>query len=91
MTRRFEAEQLVRDLASGDLPSDGDLLVRDEKGWVFEDVSTALARVQQSALTAKDTSTVDATYGNEERDVIGNNRTRIEEIEAVLQAVNLLP
>ena len=49
---------------------------------------TAVAK--QSALTAKDASTVDSTYGAEERDVIKNNRTRIEEIEARLQNYNLV-
>ena len=49
---------------------------------------TAVAK--QSALTAKDASTVDSTYGTEERDVIRNNRTRIEEIETRLQNYNLV-
>lgn len=40
--------------------------------------------VQASALTAKDTATVDGTYGSEEQGVIDNNRTRIEEIETIL-------
>lgn len=47
--------------------------------------------VQQAALTAQDTSTVDATYGSQEQGVIINNRTRIAEIEAALQSIGLLP
>jgi hypothetical protein len=39
-----------------------------------------------TALTAKDTSVVDGTYGAEEALVVANNRTRIEEIEALLIA-----
>lgn len=46
---------------------------------------------QQTALTAKDASTVDATYGTQEANVIANNRTRIEEIELRLKAYGLLP
>lgn len=46
---------------------------------------------QQAALTAQDTSTVDATYGAQEQAVIINNRTRIAEIEAALQSIGLLP
>lgn len=42
------------------------------------------------ALTAKDASTVDATYGAEEVAVIGNNRTRIEEIENALKKAGIL-
>jgi hypothetical protein len=38
-----------------------------------------------AALTAKDNSTVDTTYGSAEEAVIKNNRTRIDEIEARLQ------
>lgn len=44
----------------------------------------------EGALTAKDTSTVDGTYGSEEQAVIVNNRTRIEEIEDALKANNIL-
>ena len=48
----------------------------------------AVARA--AALTAKDTSTVDATYGTQERDVINNNRTRIGEIETALKNIGIL-
>lgn len=48
----------------------------------------AVARA--GALTAKDTSTVDATYGTQERDVINNNRTRISEIETALKNIGIL-
>lgn len=44
-----------------------------------------------SALTAKDATTVDATYGTEEAGVIDNNRTRIEELESRLKSIGLLP
>jgi hypothetical protein len=43
-----------------------------------------------AALTAKDNSTVDTTYGSAEEGVIKNNRTRIEEIEARLQEQGLI-
>jgi len=43
-----------------------------------------------TALTASDTSTVDTTYGTEEQDVINNLRTRLDELEAKLQAYGLL-
>jgi hypothetical protein len=43
-----------------------------------------------AALTAKDASTVDTTYGAEEEGVIKNNRTRIEEIEARLQEQGII-
>lgn len=44
-----------------------------------------------AALTAKDASTVDATYGQAEADVIANNRTRVEELEARLRTLGILP
>lgn len=45
---------------------------------------------KQAALTAEDTQTVDGTYGSEEADVIENLRTRVGELEAALQAQDLL-
>lgn len=45
---------------------------------------TQVVGAQESALTAADGSTVDDTYGTEERDVIQNNVTRIAEIETAL-------
>lgn len=45
---------------------------------------------QPTALTAEDESTVDAIYGQEEADVIENLRTRVNELEAKLQALELL-
>lgn len=44
----------------------------------------------QSALTAADGSTVDATYGTQERDVIQNLVTRQAELETALQNLGLL-
>lgn len=35
MSERFEAEALLRAAASGQIPSDGDLLVRGPDGWFF--------------------------------------------------------
>lgn len=43
------------------------------------------------ALTAQDTQTVDSTYGDEERDVINNNRARIAELEARFAGFGLSP
>lgn len=51
----------------------------------------AIPVVRQAALTAADASTVDATYGTEEAAVINNLRTRVNELEARLQAYGLLP
>lgn len=45
---------------------------------------------QATALTASNASTVDVTYGTEERDVINNLRIRVDELEAKLQAYGLL-
>lgn len=45
---------------------------------------------QESALTAADGSTVDTTYGTEERDVIQNLVTRQGEIETALQNHGLI-
>jgi len=45
---------------------------------------------QPTALTASDASSVDATYGNEERDVIINLRTRVDELETKLQAIGVI-
>lgn len=44
----------------------------------------------RAALTPSDESTVDATYGNEERDVIINLRIRVDELEARLQEAGIL-
>lgn len=52
--------------------------------------SVAATFQSQGTLTAQDSATVDATYGIEEVGVIGNNRTRIAEIESALQAVGIL-
>lgn len=43
-----------------------------------------------NALTTADTSTVDATYGTEEADVINNLRTRVNELESLIQSLGLL-
>ena len=45
---------------------------------------------QPSSLTAANSSTVDSTYGTEERDVIQNLRTRVNELETKLQNLGLL-
>jgi len=46
--------------------------------------------VQPTALTAADASTVDGTYGAEEQAVLGNVRTRVNELETKLRALGLL-
>ncbi len=43
-----------------------------------------------SALTAEDATVIDATYGSDEEGVLNNVRTRVGEIEVVLQAQGLL-
>jgi hypothetical protein len=43
-----------------------------------------------AALTAADASTVDSTYGAEEAAVIANLRTRLNELEARLQAAGFI-
>lgn len=43
-----------------------------------------------SALTTSDTSTVDGTYGAEEQAVLGNVRTRVNEIETILKNLGFL-
>jgi hypothetical protein len=58
-------------------------------GFITE-AGVKLKLYKGTALTAADNSTVDATYGTEERDVIKNLRTRLGEIEAFLQGMNLL-
>lgn len=45
---------------------------------------------QAAALTAANASTVDNTYGQQENDVITNLRTRVGEIEALLEALGLV-
>lgn len=42
------------------------------------------------ALTAPDSSTVDSTYGEEERAVIENLRTRVNELESKLRSLGLI-
>lgn len=46
--------------------------------------------IQQTAITGVDNQTVDTTYGTQERDVIGNCRTRINEIETALENLGLI-
>lgn len=48
------------------------------------------AVVKPAAPTAVDSSTVDATYGTQERDVINNVRTRLNEVIAALQSLGLM-
>lgn len=48
------------------------------------------AVVKPTALTAIDNSTVDTTYGTQERDVITNTRTRLSELETRLKNLGLL-
>lgn len=62
-----------------------DLRVKNNVGF-FDTAPIA----QPSALTAKDNSTVDTTYGAQEADVINNNRQRIDELETKLQSLGLL-
>lgn len=50
----------------------------------------AAAVVKPTALTAIDNSTVDTTYGAQERDVITNTRTRLSELETKLKNLGLL-
>lgn len=45
---------------------------------------------QQDALTDADGSTVDDTYGTEERDVIQNLVTRVGELETALANLGLI-
>lgn len=45
--------------------------------------------VQAAALTAADASVVDGTYGAEEAAVIANMRTRLGQIEAILEGLGL--
>ena len=35
MSKRFDAEQLIRDAASGDFPDEGNVLIRGADGWFF--------------------------------------------------------
>jgi hypothetical protein len=63
-----------------DVPATGEIILRLD-----------VERDPGAALTAKDASTVDGTYGAEEQAVIGNNRTRIEEIETALKREGILP
>lgn len=46
--------------------------------------------VQPTALTAADASTIDGTYGAEEQAVLGNVRTRLNELVTRLQALGLI-
>ncbi len=46
---------------------------------------------QASALTTADTTTIDSTYDSTEEGVLNNVRTRVNELEAILQAYGLLP
>ena len=35
MSDRFDAEKIIRDAASGAIPSLGDILIRTDTGWIF--------------------------------------------------------
>lgn len=48
------------------------------------------AVTKPAALTAADAAVVDAIYGAEEAGVVGNLRTRVNELQARLQALGLL-
>lgn len=47
-------------------------------------------KLASQTLTASDASTVDVTYGTEESDVINNLRTRLDELETILQNMGLI-
>jgi len=49
------------------------------------------APVTLAALTAIDSTAIDATYGSTEEGVLNNVRTRLNEIEARLSTLGLLP
>jgi hypothetical protein len=46
--------------------------------------------ISQGSITARDTATVDGTYGTEEAGVINNNRQRILDIENALKGIGAL-
>lgn len=72
--------------AKAEVEIDGDLNHDGSKVGFY-----GVAPVARAAkLTAKDTGTVDGTYGEPEEKVIKNNRTRIEEIEKALTDVGIL-
>lgn len=48
------------------------------------------AVTKPAALTAANASTVDIVFGTEERDVVANLRTRLNELESRLQSLGLL-
>jgi hypothetical protein len=72
--------------------AEGDTLVVYEREgtWIVlgvisdQEIPTAEASEPGAALTPSDASTVDATYGTQERDVIENLRTRVNELESRL-------
>jgi hypothetical protein len=57
---------------------------------ISRDISEGVDPRTVQTLTANDTSTVDGTYGAEEALVLAANRTRILEIERLLQQLGLL-
>lgn len=50
----------------------------------------AAAVTKRAAPTAENTSTVDTTYGTQERDVLNNVRTRLGEVISALQSLGLM-
>lgn len=85
----------VTTAATLQITDDGGSNVIAEFEWDTVDAKWAMFGAtpvaQQSALTAADGSTVDSTYGDEERDVIQNLVTRQNELESILSAYGLLP
>ena len=47
--------------------------------------------LEQTALTAEDSTVIDDTYGTDEEGVLNNVRIRVGEIEVILQGLDLLP
>lgn len=76
----------------------GCLFIDSSTGGLYRNTGTAASATwtavglggQGAALTAAAADTVDGTYGTEEATVIGNLRTRVGEIEAVLESLGLV-
>jgi len=92
----FQIYSEAGDLALHDEPNDEEykfvagsgLELPASRGLLVD--GTQVVQGQGSALTAQDTSTVSTTFGSTEQGVVENNRTRIAELEARLQAHGLI-
>jgi len=81
----------VHGVGEGTVAKVADIAIDNNLSAAAQDaISNRHSHTQQAALTTADASIVDDTYGAEEAAVIENLRTRVNQLEAALQALGFI-